>query len=86
MSRLGRSLPVIHPPVLAAGDDGAAGVIGGLHEAHFVPEAAHPRVLRSHNYACENPSWCDQVWVLNASRKAMVASSSVAPIAARSFA
>jgi hypothetical protein len=33
------SLSVIHPPVLAVGDDGAAGVIGGSHEAHFVPEA-----------------------------------------------
>ena len=32
-------MSVIHPPVLAVGDDGAAGVIGGSHEAHRVPEA-----------------------------------------------
>jgi hypothetical protein len=32
-------MSVIHPPVLAVGDDGAAGVIGGSHEAHHVPEA-----------------------------------------------
>ena len=33
------SLSVIHPPVRSIGDDGAAGVIGGSHEAHHVPEA-----------------------------------------------
>ena len=32
-------MSVIHPPVLAVGDDGAAGAIGGTHEAHFVPQA-----------------------------------------------
>ena len=32
-------MSVIHPPLLAVGDDGAAGVIGGSHEAHYVPEA-----------------------------------------------
>ena len=32
-------MSVIHPPVRAVGDDGAAGVIGGSHEAHHVPEA-----------------------------------------------
>ena len=32
-------MSVIHPPLLAVGDDGAGGAIGGSHEAHFVPEA-----------------------------------------------